>query len=232
MGASADVRASAIALNIRGSRCRVNFRGNAMQVDSPLTGRFNISNILAAVASGFALGFDAATIREGIARVQAVRGRFEQVAGPNGWTAIIDYAHTPDALENCLRTVREVMPPGGGHRIVTVFGCGGNRDKGKRPLMGRIAATLSDVALVTSDNPRHEDPLAIIREIMTGTGNAAHVQSEPDRRKAIRLALAMARPGDVVLIAGKGHETYQVVGETKHHFDDREEVENFIREQG
>ena len=229
-GNGADVRATAIALSVGGSRCTIVHGGDAREIRSSLTGRFNIANILAAYATGIGLGIPVETIRTGIAGVQVVRGRFEQIAAPSGWTAVIDYAHTPDALENCLQTIREIMP--GGRRIITVFGCGGNRDRGKRPVMGRIATTLSDVTVITSDNPRKEDPLAIIGEILSGAGGAGSVQTEADRRKAIRLALAEARPGDVVLIAGKGHETYQVVGDTKHHFDDREEVEEFIREKG
>jgi UDP-N-acetylmuramoyl-L-alanyl-D-glutamate--2,6-diaminopimelate ligase len=231
-GDGVDVRATGIALTVGGSRCTVSFGGESLDVRSPLTGRFNVANILAACATGFGLGIPAGTVQMGIARVEAVRGRFEQVPAPRGWTAVIDYAHTPDALENCLRTIRDVMPAGRDHRIITVFGCGGNRDRGKRPIMGRIAATLSDGTVVTSDNPRKEDPEAIIREILAGVGGTHAVRMEADRRKAIRMALADARAGDVVLIAGKGHETYQVVGDTKHHFDDREEVEAFIREQG
>lgn len=229
-GSTAAVRATGIALSVDGSRCTVLYQGEAQEIRSTLTGQFNIANILAAYATGVGLGISAATIAAGIAGVKAVRGRFEQIAAPAGWTAVIDYAHTPDALENCLRTIRAIMPGGG--RIITVFGCGGNRDKGKRPLMGRIATSLSDVTVLTSDNPRHEDPHMIIRDILAGTGARDNVRTEPDRRTAIRLALADARPGDVVLIAGKGHETYQVAGETRMHFDDREEVETFLRENG
>jgi UDP-N-acetylmuramoyl-L-alanyl-D-glutamate--2,6-diaminopimelate ligase len=157
-----------------------------------------------------------------------VRGRFEQVVAPQGWTAIVDYAHTPDALENVLTTIHGVKAPGSG-RVITVFGCGGNRDAGKRPIMGRIAATLSDLTIVTSDNPRGEDPEAIIAHIVAGVPAGREVLVEPDRRKAIRLALSAAGRDDVVLIAGKGHEDYQVVGTTRSHFDDREEVEAFLR---
>jgi UDP-N-acetylmuramoyl-L-alanyl-D-glutamate--2,6-diaminopimelate ligase len=157
-----------------------------------------------------------------------VRGRFEQIVSPAGWTAVIDYAHTPDALEKCLRTIRDLLPPEKPGRIITVFGCGGNRDRGKRPIMGRIASELSDITVVTSDNPRKENPGVIIDEIMAGVRSGATVHREEDRRAAIGRALAMARPGDVVLVAGKGHEDYQVVGEQKRHFDDREEVEMVI----
>jgi len=162
--------------------------------------------------------------------VQSVRGRFEQIRSAAGWTAIVDYAHTPDALENCLRTIRELLRPGSPSRVITVFGCGGNRDRGKRPLMGRIASDLSDLVVVTSDNPRNEEPEAIIDEILKGVPAGRTVRRIADRREAIRAGLRLAAAGDVVLIAGKGHEDYQVVGEARSHFDDREEIETYIRE--
>jgi UDP-N-acetylmuramoyl-L-alanyl-D-glutamate--2,6-diaminopimelate ligase len=160
----------------------------------------------------------------------AVRGRFEQIPSPAGWTAVVDYAHTPDALENCLQAIRAIVPAGA--RVLTVFGCGGNRDAGKRPEMGRIASRLSDVTVITSDNPRREEPLAIIRQIRAGVEGDREVVTEPDRRAAICLALDRAVSGDVVLIAGKGHEQYQVIGEVRMHFDDREEIEKYIRSHG
>ena len=189
-----------------------------------------MANILAAYSTGMALGIAPDTVARGIAAVASVRGRFEQIPSPHGWTAVVDYAHTPDALENCLRTIRELLPRGGGARILTVFGCGGNRDRGKRPIMGRIAGDRSDVIIVTSDNPRKENPESIIDEILAGMPPGKPVRREANRHTAIRLALGEARRGDVVLIAGKGHEDYQVVGDARHHFDDREEVESYIRE--
>lgn len=230
--AGADVRATNIRLSVRGSECTVVYAGNSMEVRSPLTGRFNVANILAAYATGVGLGIPALKVAAGIGKVTAVRGRFEPIISPAGWTAIIDYAHTPDALENCLRTIHDVLPAGNGNRVITVFGCGGNRDRGKRPIMGRIASEMSDITIVTSDNPRNEDPRVIIDEVMAGARREKNVTAEPDRRKAIRLGLEESHAGDVVLIAGKGHETYQVIGTTKHHFDDREEVEAFIRNKG
>ena len=231
-GGPGDVRASGVTMGIDGSRCTVTHGRGAMEISSHLTGRFNIQNILAACATGIGLGIDYAAIAAGIGSVRAVRGRFEQVVSPAGWTAIIDYAHTPDALENCLRTIRELAGTGKDRRVVTVFGCGGNRDRGKRPIMGRIASELSDLAIVTSDNPRNEDPALIIREIVTGMTPGRPYSTELNRRSAIRMALDQARRGEVVLIAGKGHETYQVIGAAREHFDDREEVETFIREHG
>jgi UDP-N-acetylmuramoyl-L-alanyl-D-glutamate--2,6-diaminopimelate ligase len=226
----ASVRAKDVAMNVRGIALTVVHDGRSCSVRSPLSGRFNVENILATYATGVALGIVDETIATGIAGVHAVRGRFEQITSPRGWTAIVDYAHTPDALAHCLQTIRDILPQRGGARILTVFGCGGNRDRGKRPIMGRIASEMSDLTIVTSDNPRKEDPDAIIDEIMRGIVSDRNVRREADRRTAIRAALSEAQPGDVVLIAGKGHEDYQVIGEVKSHFDDREEVERFVRE--
>jgi UDP-N-acetylmuramoyl-L-alanyl-D-glutamate--2,6-diaminopimelate ligase len=230
-GDGADLRATDIALGVRGSSFTLTGAGVATTVASPLTGRFNISNMLAAAGAGVALGLPWDAIRNGIASVQSVRGRFEQVPAPQGWTAVVDYAHTPDALENVLRTIRGVKSASSG-RVITVFGCGGNRDAGKRPIMGRIASSMSDLTIVTSDNPRNEDPGAIIAQIVAGVVAGCDVRVEPDRRAAIRMALALARRDDIVLIAGKGHETYQIIGGTRTHFDDREEVEAFVRSAG
>ena len=231
-GPACDVRASGVELGIEGSRFTVVYPGGEIEIRSRLTGRFNVQNILASCAAGVGLGIGFPAIAAGIQSVEAVRGRFERVVSPAGWTAIIDYAHTPDALENCLRTIRELVPPEGGHRVITVFGCGGNRDRGKRPIMGRIASEWSDIAIVTSDNPRDEDPASIIEAIVAGMIRGRESYTDADRRSAIRSALMKARSGDVVLVAGKGHETYQIIGATRHHFDDREEVETFIRENG
>jgi UDP-N-acetylmuramoyl-L-alanyl-D-glutamate--2,6-diaminopimelate ligase len=231
-GTACDVRASGVEMQIDGSRFTAIHAGGEIEIRSPLTGRFNIQNMLASCAAGIGLGVGSSAIAAGIRSVEAVRGRFERVVSPAGWTAIIDYAHTPDALENCLRTIRELVPPEAGHRVITVFGCGGNRDRGKRPIMGRIASERSDIAIVTSDNPRDEDPASIIEAIVAGMIRGRETYTEVNRRRAIRSALMKARSGDVVLVAGKGHETYQIIGATRHHFDDREEVEGFIRENG
>lgn len=224
---AADFRAGEIRMDVRGTRFVIAGAEGTIPVETRLIGRFNVMNVLAAWGVGAGIGLPAEARLAGIAAVPAVRGRFEQILSPAGWTAVVDYAHTPDALENCLRTIRGLLPAGGG-RVITVFGCGGNRDRGKRPRMGGIAASLSDAVVVTSDNPRREDPAAIIRDILAGIPPGRAVITEPDRRAAIRAALGMAAPGDVVLIAGKGHEDYQVVGDTRAHFDDREEVETFI----
>jgi UDP-N-acetylmuramoyl-L-alanyl-D-glutamate--2,6-diaminopimelate ligase len=226
---TADINAMNIEMGFGGMKFGIAAGGLVTPVASTLTGRFNVANILAAYGAATAAGVPAAVAAKGIGSVRAVRGRFEQVLSPDGWMAIIDYAHTPDALENALRAIRDVVPSGTSGRVITLFGCGGNRDRTKRPIMGRIATQMSDVIIVTSDNPRTEDPAEIIREVCEGIVPGSQVHVEPDRRAAIALALSMARPGDVVLIAGKGHEDYQVVGTEKHHLDDREEVEAFLR---
>lgn len=226
---SADVVASDIEISLTGTRLTITHRQHTQVIQSPLIGRFNVQNILAAYTAGIGLGLPQEAIARGIASVASVPGRFQPIASPEGWIAVVDYAHTPDALEKCLHTIRDIMTADHQGRVITVFGCGGDRDKGKRSPMGRIASTLSDLTVITSDNPRTEDPEAIVREILAGclAGRAVHV--EMDRRKAIAFALNQAHRGDVVLIAGKGHETYQVIGDMRVHFDDREEVESFIR---
>jgi UDP-N-acetylmuramoyl-L-alanyl-D-glutamate--2,6-diaminopimelate ligase len=201
---------------------------------SPLVGQHNLENIMAATGCGIALGLPLDAIQSGIAATTAVPGRLEPVADPGGRFIYVDYAHTPDALENVLQAL-DALRQG---RIICVFGCGGDRDRRKRPLMGEIAARMSDLAVVTSDNPRTEDPLAIIEDALEGVGRTAsraytletfqnsfgergHIVL-PDRREAIGLAIGVAEPGDTVLIAGKGHETYQIIGRTSVPFDDRE----------
>lgn len=225
----ADIRATDVRLSLDGTTFGVHFGDTAFSIKSPLVGRFNVYNILSACGAGIALGIDPDTIAAGIGNVKTVRGRFERFASPKGWTAIVDYAHTPDALEKCLRTIHDVLPKERRGRIITVFGAGGDRDRTKRPLMGSIVGKLSDITIVTSDNPRTEDPQQIISEIAAGIPRGAAVSREVDRRAALHKALSQARSGDVVLVAGKGHEDYQVIGKEKIHFSDREIVEEFIR---
>ena len=203
---------------------------------SRLLGRFNLYNILSAAGAACALDLPLDAIRAGIEEHGRVEGRLERVENDLGLTVLVDYAHTGDALENVLQTLREIATG----RIITVFGCGGDRDRGKRPLMGEVVGRLSDLAIITSDNPRSEDPAAIIREVREGLlplGLREYACAELSgeltekgflsvelRREAIRLAIRLAQPGDIVLIAGKGHEDYQIIGTVKHHFDDREEA--------
>jgi UDP-N-acetylmuramoyl-L-alanyl-D-glutamate--2,6-diaminopimelate ligase len=242
LGAGAAVTAREIQFSVNGiSGILVTPRGEEI-FRSPLLGRFNLYNILAAAAVGSALDFPLAAIRAGIEGHRRVPGRVERVANGRGITLLVDYAHTGDALENVLRTLKELDPP----RLITLFGCGGDRDRGKRPVMGETAGRWSDLAIVTSDNPRSEDPARIIGEIREGLlplGIREYEVAElgsgfsekgfvtvESRREAIRLAVRLARPGDVVLLAGKGHEDYQIIGSVRHHFDDREEGANACRE--
>lgn len=229
MSADAQVRAYDVRMDMRGMSFSIRHENIRRMIQSSLTGRFNVANISAAYATGLTLGVPEPAVVSGIARMKSVRGRFEQISSPKGWTAIVDYAHTPDALQNCLQTIHDILSMTGKGRVITVFGCGGNRDRGKRPLMGRIASSMSDITIITSDNPRSEDPQTIINDITAGVIPGANISIETDRRKAIRMGLEYAGAGDVVLVAGKGHENYQVIGNVKAHLDDREEIEKFIR---
>ncbi len=194
-------------------------RGTRFTIRSPLLGRPNAENLLAATATGLALGIPPARLTTALAAVATVPGRLERIENDAGLTVLVDYAHKPAALEGVLRTTRALATSTGGH-LITVFGCGGDRDRAKRPEMGRIAARLSDEVVVTSDNPRTEDPHAILDEICAGITDRA-VLRIVDRRAAIGTAIRMARAGDVVLLAGKGHETYQEFADRKEPFDDR-----------
>ncbi len=195
--------------------------GEAVRLVSPLLGRPNAENLLAAAAAALTLGVPAARLGPLLASVRSVPGRLESVPNEAGLLVLVDYAHKPGALEGVLETVRPIARARGG-RVVVLFGCGGDRDRGKRPEMGRIAARGADVVVVTSDNPRSEDPLAILDEIRAGVAaEGKDALYLPDRREAIAAALDSARPGDVVLLAGKGHETTQVAAGVKHPFDDR-----------
>ncbi|MFN6963291.1 MAG: UDP-N-acetylmuramoyl-L-alanyl-D-glutamate--2,6-diaminopimelate ligase [Pyrinomonadaceae bacterium] len=189
------------------------------RISSPLVGRPHVYNMLASAASAIELGYSLDAIDKGLARCIGAPGRFERVPNDGDLAVVVDYAHTDDALLNTLRTARPLTAG----RIITVFGCGGDRDKTKRAPMGRVAGSESDLVFVTSDNPRTEDPLKIIQEIEAGIRETGvDFRSIPDRREAICAAVLEARPGDLVIIAGKGHENYQIVGNEKYHFDDRE----------
>jgi UDP-N-acetylmuramoyl-L-alanyl-D-glutamate--2,6-diaminopimelate ligase len=187
-----------------------------------LTGRFNAYNVLAVLAVADLLGEDLNATLVAASLLTPVPGRLDVQAYPGGYYAAVDYAHTPDALLNVLNTVNEIRPENG--RLITVVGCGGDRDTAKRPEMGRIAADLSDLVILTSDNPRTEDPLRILADIRAGitASRLAAVETLPDRQAAIERAVDLAQPGDVVVVAGKGHETYQDIGGHRHPFDDRQ----------
>ncbi len=221
-------------------QARLTTPGGEMEITSRLVGPFNLANILAAAATALGLGIDPDTVARGIAALPGVPGRLERFGPPGGPGVFVDYAHTPAAITQALAALQTLDFS----RLITVFGCGGDRDRSKRPLMGQAAAEKSQLVIVTSDNPRTEDPLAIIREIEPGLElsglpkiNAAAAQKGetgylvvPDRREAIRLAVALARPGEAVLVAGKGHENYQIWGTERRHFDDREEVALALKE--
>lgn len=217
------------AKNLRLYPQRVEFealsRDDLCRVVLPIPGGFSVYNALATLACCMAIGLSLEPCAQALAHAHGVKGRVEVVPTPTDYTVLIDYAHTPDALENVLLTVRDFTPG----RVICVFGCGGDRDPMKRPIMGEIAARLSHVPVVTSDNPRTEEPEAIIRDILAGFPAGVKPQVEPDREKAIALALSMAKAGDTVLLAGKGHETYQEVNGVKRHMDEREIVADYFK---
>jgi UDP-N-acetylmuramoyl-L-alanyl-D-glutamate--2,6-diaminopimelate ligase len=218
----ADVRPTRWSSGAEGIRMNVRTPAGHLDIASPLVGEHNVENLLAATGVGIALGMEPALIARALGSVGSVPGRFERVEAGQPFLVVVDYAHTPDALERTLETARKLRGPGG--RLAVVFGCGGDRDRGKRPLMGGIAARLADRVWVTSDNPRSEPPEAIIADIVAGIpGGIALDRHEtiPDRKAAIQRALTWAGAGDVVVIAGKGHETYQIIGSDVLPFDDR-----------
>ena len=195
-------------------------RGTKYAFDYPLVGKFNVENIMCAFGIGIQLGYPAAAIVEALSEAPQIPGRLQRVNGAGedlDISVYVDYAHTPDVLEKAIASIKALTKG----RTLVVFGCGGDRDSSKRPIMGRAALT-ADFAVVTSDNPRHEDPIAIIDDILPGmTAGADRYEVEPDRRRAIARAIGLARPGDSILIAGKGHEDYQLVGDEVLSFDDR-----------
>jgi UDP-N-acetylmuramoyl-L-alanyl-D-glutamate--2,6-diaminopimelate ligase len=201
------------------------------EVFVPLVGRFNVSNLLLIYACGVALGIEPLEVLRILSSLPAVNGRFETIRSDKGWTAVVDYAHTPDAVENVLKTINEIVNSNATKQsrpaqVITVVGCGGNRDKGKRPIMARIAFEQSTVLILTSDNPRDEEPQDILREMAAGltSEELQRVLIIEDRASAIKTACTIAQRGDVVLVAGKGHENYQIIKGVKHHFDDHEVV--------
>lgn len=229
--------------DLNGIAAAIKTPSGSLEIRSPLMGRHNLENILNAAAVGISLDLPLETVKTGIETLENVPGRLERVLDPAGRFVYVDYAHKPDALENVLLALRALTAD----RIICIFGCGGDRDRLKRPLMGAIAARLSDLTIVTSDNPRTEQPQAIIEEIVAGVKpvcshiySASHLQHngfdrkgyvvEPDRRKAIALGVTASAPGDTLLIAGKGHEPYQIIGKEKFDFDDRVEVARALSE--
>jgi UDP-N-acetylmuramoyl-L-alanyl-D-glutamate--2,6-diaminopimelate ligase len=224
-GVHCDFRANSLRQTARGMEFELTAKGKSYLVRAPLIGRFNVYNIVAAITAAFACGIRPRQAVAAMATAPQVPGRMENVGNAGGATVFIDYAHTPDALENACRTLKELNP----RRLITVFGCGGDRDRGKRPLMAAAAARHSDACVITSDNPRSEDPLAIIRQIEIGMRGHGHL-SIPDRAEAIAYAVKNALSGDLILIAGKGHETTQQFATETIDFDDRKHASKALRD--
>ena len=228
-GQRAAISGDGLKMDLTGIRGNIQADGVSIAITSPLLGGFNASNILGAVAAARALGFSGEVIGRGVAALDCVPGRLERVPNDKGIYVVVDYAHKPDALQKVLETLRQALAKGPG-RLITVMGCGGDRDRTKRPVMGRMAVEQSDQVFITSDNPRTENPEAILLEIQAGIpASRTNFAVEPDRREAIHAAIRFARAGDLVVIAGKGHEDYQILadpsapgGTRKIHFDDRE----------
>ena len=223
----AHVTAEGVHLKPSGTSFVARSQGADIHLDVSLTGRFNVYNALAAIAFALLSERPPTEIQAALQRAQAPEGRMEMIDLGQDFFVAVDYAHTPDGLKNVVSTIKEFSPG----RLITVFGCGGDRDRTKRPQMGAIASGMSDICVVTSDNPRTEDPQRIIEDIRAGMqGGGANTFTEPDRRKAIELALSQAKRGDFVVVAGKGHETYQIFKDRTIHFDDREVVREWLEE--
>lgn len=224
----ASVSIERYSLSPRGCEALLRTPRGGFEISTRLVGKHNLYNILASIAFGISQGFENAVLKGGIEAVERVCGRLERLESLRGFSVFVDYAHTDDALKNVLESLRHIIHNG---RIITVFGCGGDRDRGKRPKMGRVAASLSDFCIVTTDNPRNEEPQAIIREILSGIEDRKNFFVEEDREKAIRRALDLAQKGDIVLVAGKGHEAYQIVKDRVLDFDDLAVVSKILKEQ-
>ncbi len=228
MGEGAAFRATGVSFDSRGMQFRIDSPEGPLEIRTHLVGLFNVMNILGAAAACLGAGIPRGAVLEGISALRAVSGRFEKVDAGQPFLVLVDYSHTPDALERAISNARTLTRG----RLITVFGCGGDRDNTKRPIMGRVAAQLSDLAIVTSDNPRTEDPERIASMVIDGVLSAGLSADRHevilDRRAAIGRAIDLAARGDLVLIAGKGHEDYQILGTTKIHFDDREVAREFL----
>ena len=233
----ADLRGKILEEGFEGMLLRVQSTLGAVntEVFVPLVGRFNVSNLLLIYGAAIALGEDSIEVLRILSGLQPVNGRFETLHSKKGWTAVIDYAHTPDAVENVLKTINEIVAANANKQstpaqVITVVGCGGNRDKGKRPIMAKSAYQLSTQLILTSDNPRDEDPREILQDMAKGLSNEELQRTLiiEDRASAIKTACTLARQGDVILVAGKGHENYQIIKGVKYHFDDHEVVKNCL----
>jgi UDP-N-acetylmuramoyl-L-alanyl-D-glutamate--2,6-diaminopimelate ligase len=226
-----EIYPASLSSDLNGTRMTVATPIGEIEIQSPLLGRYNAYNLLAAVGVGVVLGLSGEAISKGLASMKGVPGRFERIDQGQAFSVIVDYAHTEDALDRLLQAVSDLSP----QKIIAVFGCGGDRDRGKRPKMGAVSARRSGQTILTSDNPRSEAPLSIIQEIEAGLRAAdpsASYEIIPNRREAIERAIASAQPGEAVVIAGKGHEDYQIIGSERLHFDDREVARTALAERG
>lgn len=221
---AADIEAEILHSSISGTQYKLKYNGQEIIIDSPLSGTHNVSNHLAAVGLAITAGFNLSQIKAGLEATTIIPGRLEQVQSDKDFSVFIDYAHTDDALENVLRTLQPLCK----EKLITAFGCGGDRDKTKRPRMASIAEKLADTVIVTSDNPRTEDPEAIIKDILAGFDKPEKIHIESDREKAVKLAIDLAKADDIILIAGKGHEDYQIIGTEKIHFSDKEIATKYL----
>jgi UDP-N-acetylmuramoyl-L-alanyl-D-glutamate--2,6-diaminopimelate ligase len=227
---SADLTAKKFSLSFAGLKFTAQTPAGKVEVHSSLVGRINVYNILAAIGAGIALDLPVAKIEEGIANLELVPGRFQRIDEGQPFLVVVDYAHADDALRNLISTARELNPAG---RIITLFGAGGERDRSTRPPMGEAAGSLSDLVILTSDNPRSEDPLRIINDVVVGLQKAnANYRIEPDRDAALEMAIDEAKAGDIVLLAGKGHENRQILRDRTYEFDDREKAREVLRRRG
>lgn len=223
----ADLKAEQIVVSAEGTMFTLLYKQKSYAVQLHTPGRFSVYNALGAIGACLCLGMDIETVLKGISKNKGIAGRFQSIHSKKGCTAIVDYAHTPDGLVNVLKTAREFAKG----RLIAVFGCGGDRDKTKRPIMGECGGKFADYCILTSDNPRTEDPIQILRDVEVGTKSVTkNYEIEPDRKKAIQRAVSLANTNDVILIAGKGHETYQIFADKTIHFDDVEEVQNAFGE--
>lgn len=223
----ADLYGTEIKTSLDGVDFRLIYDQQSYPVHIQTPGKFSVYNALAAIGGLIALNIDIETIIQALAQNSQVKGRFQGISSPTGYTAIVDYAHAPDGLENVLTAIKEFVE----NRIITVFGCGGDRDKTKRPIMGQISGRLSDYSIITSDNPRTEVPIDIMKDIEQGLRQVSQqYEMIEDRRQAIEHALEIAEKGDIVLVAGKGHEDYQIIGKEKIHFDDEEVIRHYLEE--
>ena len=222
----ADFRAKVVEMMAEGMELRIDNK----EVWVQFLGRFNAYNLLTVYGTAVLLGFDKEVVLEHLSILRPVSGRFETVIAKDGTTAVVDFAHTPDALENIIKTIDELRQSG--QRLIIVCGCGGDRDKSKRPVMGGMAAKMADIAIFTSDNPRTENPEQILREIEAGVESGDKYLKIIDRHEAIKTAVMLAEPRDIILLAGKGHEDYQIIGTEKHHFNDKEVVKEWFEKFG